>query len=136
MPRGSTYYRNEQRPDLAAPPPHQRVGPGPATVMERHGRVEGNTTEVTLGDALGAVFIASGRPDLWHLTARTNGALAVLDDLDGRESDPIPVLAGQTVKVRLPRRRVQARNLVAGQNAEFIATALYAQPGEAFDASS
>jgi hypothetical protein len=134
MPRGDTFYRNAVRPTLNAPPPRLRLGEPRPSVAERHGRTEGTNGEVTLANADAVIFTASGFPDLWVFTARTNGALVVLDDLAAREDDAFTVLAGFPIEVRLPRRRVTARNLVAGSNASLSVTAYYAQPGEPFEA--
>jgi hypothetical protein len=132
--RGSTFYRATTRPALDAPAPRPRIFAATPIVAERHGRTEGTDGEVTLADTNAVIFTASGLPDLWVLTARTNGALVVMDDIAAREDDAITVLAGFPVQVRLPRRRIQARNLVAGSNAALSVTAYYAQPGEPFEA--
>jgi len=134
MPRGDTFYRNAVRPALDAPAPRPRIGAGAPAVAERHGRTEGTDGEITLGDTNAVIFTASGLPDLWVFTARTNGALVVLEDILGREDDALTVLAGFPVQVRLPRRQVSARNLVALSNAALSVTAYYAQPGEPAEA--
>jgi len=134
MPRGDTFYRNAQRPTLDAPAPRLRVGGGAPLVAERHGRTEGTNGEVATTDVNAVIFTASGLPDLWVFSARTNGALVVLEDILGREDDAITVLASQPVSVRLPRRRVSARSLVGGASAALSVTAYYAKPDEPSEA--
>ena len=134
MPRGDTFYRNAVRPTLDAPAPRPRIGAGLPLARERHGRTEGTNGEITLADASALVFTASGLPDLYVFSARTNGALIVLDDLGLREDDALTVLPGTPVEVRLPRRFVYGRNLVAGANAALSITAYFALKGEPFDA--
>lgn len=133
-PRDPTFYRAEKRPALDPPPPRPRTAGGPPVAQERHGRTESTNGEVTLADTDAVVFTASGTPDLWVFTARTNGALVVLEDVVGREDDAITILAGFPMSVRLPRRRATARNLVAGSNAALSVTCFYAEAGEPFDA--
>jgi len=132
--RGDTFYRNQQRPTLDAPPPRPRVGAGAPVVAERHGRSEGTNGEVAVGDTDAIIFTASGLPDLWVITARTFGALVTLGTITNREDDSFTVLAGQTIEVRLPRRRLLARNLVAASAAALSVTAYYAKADEPFEA--
>ena len=130
----STFYRAATRPDLAAPPARERGAFGAGYSQERHHRYEGPAAYVTIADTLTAVYVFSGHPDRIDLSARTNPAFFVLDDLDGREADPIFVAAGTTVQVHVPRRRVQARNVVAGSNADVNVTGFYDGPAYRFDA--
>jgi hypothetical protein len=134
MPLGEIFYRNAQRPVLDAPAPRPRMGPGPAVVAERHGRSEGTNGETTLADTDAVIFTASGLPDLWVITARTNGALVTLGTIANREDDSFTVLGGQTIEVRLPRRRLSARNLVGGSNAALSVNCYYAKADEPFEA--
>jgi len=134
MPRGDTFYRNAVRPTLDAPPPRPRVGAGAPAVAERYGRSEGTNGEVAVTDADAVIFTASGLPDLWVITARTFGALITLGTIADREDDSFTVLPGQTIEVRLPRRRLVARNLVAASAAALSATVYYAKADEPFEA--
>lgn len=114
--------------------PRSREFLGAGASSERFKRYEGTTSEVTLGDTLSDVFVFSGHPDKIRLHARTNSAAFVLDDLDGRESDPIHVAPVDGVEVFVPRRRVRGRNLVAGSNAVVSVVGFYAEPSAPFDA--
>lgn len=132
--RGSTFYRSTQRPALDAPSSRPRPLAAPGRANERFKRVESTAAETTLADTVGDVFTFSGHPDMIELHARTQPAYFVLDDIDGREADGIPVPANTSLTVYLARRRVRARNLVAGSNAVVSVTGYYIEPGEPFDA--
>lgn len=115
------------------PAPRPRNGPAAPVVTEAYGRQSGTNGEVTLGDADAVVITLDGEPDLIRLTARTNGALVTLADLSGREDRPIAVLPNSSIEVRLPRRVVIGRNLVAGSNAALSVVAFFAREREPFN---
>jgi hypothetical protein len=96
-------------------------------LAERFHRYESTDGEITLTDADSEVITFSGKPDLIVLAARTNGALVTLGDVDHAEESAITVLAGQHLELRLARRRVLGRNLVAGQGASLSVAGFYGE---------
>lgn len=127
------FYRAAPRPDLAAPDGRPRDFLGRGYANERFKRYESIAAELTLSDTLGDVFVFSGHPDMIDLHARTNAALFVLDDIDGREGDSLPVAPNERAIIYVPRRRVRARNLSAGNNAVVWVVGYYIEPSAPFD---
>jgi hypothetical protein len=128
-----TTYRDTPRAIPPAPEGRPREYAGAGRSDERHPRYEGTSAAVTLSDTLSEVLICSGHPDRFDLSARTNPALFVLDDIDGRETDPIHVPVNTTLTVYIPRRRVRGKNAIAGSNAVVHVTAYYQAPPLRFD---
>jgi hypothetical protein len=89
---------------------------------------------VTLGDTNATLFIASGTPDKWRVTARAFGALIVPTNVLDQEESAILVPVGETVEFYLPRRKLRARNATAGSNATVSAEAFFRGPVFSFDA--
>jgi hypothetical protein len=109
-------------------------GPHPGFVPEVLWRVEGLNAEQTLGDTNADVFTASGTPDKWRVVSRTAGAMVVLTNILDQEEVGIPVQAGEAVELYVPRRKLRARNLLAGANAVISVAAFFTGPVFSFDA--
>lgn len=109
-------------------------GPGPGFTRELLWRMESTDGEVTLGDANADLFVASGTPDKWRVTARAFGALIVPTNILDQEEDAILIPAGQTVEFYVPRRKLRARNATGGSNATVSAEAFFRGPVLSFDA--
>lgn len=116
--------------------PGLRPVPGPheGFVPEVLWRVEGPNAEQTLGDTNADVFTASGTPDKWRIVARTFGAMVVLTNILDQEEVGVPVQAGESLELYLPRRKLRARNLLAGSNAVISVAAFFTGPVFSFDA--
>lgn len=99
----------------------------------KYGRYESTDAEVAVTDTDADILRCSGTPDSVRLTARTNGALFTLTNLDQSEDHTVAVLPNTSATVHVGRRLVRVRNLVAGSAAAAFVEAYYAQPGEAFD---
>jgi len=116
--------------------PGLRPMPGPELgfTPELLWRMESTNGEVTLGDTNATLFIASGTPDKWRVTARAFGALIVPTNVLDQEESAILVPVGETVEFYLPRRKLRARNATAGSNATVSAEAFFRGPVFSFDA--
>jgi hypothetical protein len=115
------------------PAPRPRQGPAAPIVAEAYGRVEGTNGEVTVTDTDATIITFAGEPELIRITARSFGALVTLADATGLEDRPITILPNTTQDVRLPRRQVRARNLVAASAALLSVNAFFARPAEPYN---
>lgn len=92
------------------------VGVLPSATL-KYERIDGPTSETTLGDSDAVVFTFSGRPDSIYLATRSFPAIVTLTDRLNREQSVLLVPVGAAVETFISRERVIARNAIAGSNA-------------------
>lgn len=125
---------HEPHPPWGFPTPRPMAMAEAGFTPELLWRFESTDGEVTLGDTNANLFIASGTPDKWRVTARAFGALIVPTNELDQEEDAILVPAGATVEFYVPRRKLRARNATAASNATVSAEAFFRGPVFRFDA--